>query len=69
MNTTAELSIPALAQRLGMSIPRAQALVRSGKIPGHKTAWGWITTEEAVSSFLRHDFAAIPVPGSAKRGD
>ena len=69
MNITGELSIPALAQRLGMSIPRAQALVRSGKIPGHKTAWGWITTEEAVSSFLRHDFAALSVQRDVKRGN
>lgn len=59
MNTTGELSIPALAQRLGLSIPRAQALVRSGKIPGHKTVWGWITTEDAVASFLHHDLTKV----------
>lgn len=53
MNSSREISVPELAKRLGCNIPRAQALVRTGRIPGCKTARGWVTTVAAVEKYLR----------------
>ncbi len=53
MDSSRELSVPALAYRLGCTIPQAQALIRRGRILGRKTASGWVTTEEALAAYLR----------------
>jgi Helix-turn-helix domain len=47
-----EIAVPELAKRLGCSIPRAQALIRTGKIRGRKVARGWVTTTAAVEAYL-----------------
>lgn len=47
-----EITVPELAQRLGCSIPHAQALIRMGKIRGRKAARGWVTTTASVDAFL-----------------
>lgn len=52
MNSSREISVPQLAKRLECSIPHAQALIRTGRIPGRKTARGWVTTVEAVERYL-----------------
>jgi len=52
MNSSRELSDPTLAYRLGCTIPQAQVLIRTGRIPGYKTAAGWVTTEAAVKAYL-----------------
>jgi hypothetical protein len=52
MISSREIAIPWLAARLGCTISHAQALVRRGRIPGHKTTSGWVTTEEALESYL-----------------
>ena len=46
------ITVPALARRLECSIPRAQALIRTGQIRGRKGAQGWITTSAAVEAYL-----------------
>jgi excisionase family DNA binding protein len=46
------ISVPELAKRLGCNIPRAQALIRTGKIRGHKGARGWVTNQAAVEAYL-----------------
>ena len=53
MDSNRELSVPALAYRLGCTIPYAQALIRTGAVAGHKTPRGWVTTEAALSAYLR----------------
>ncbi len=52
MDSSPEISVPTLAHRLGCTIPRAQALIRSGRIPGRKTPHGWFTTEAALETYL-----------------
>lgn len=47
-----EITVPELASRLGFSIPRAQALIRTGKIRGRKGVRGWVTTSVAVEAYL-----------------
>ena len=47
-----ELTVPELAKRLGCSIPRAQALIRTGTIGGRKGTSGWLTTPAAVEAYL-----------------
>ena len=47
-----EITIPALAKRLGCSIPHAQALIRTGKIRGRKGVRGWVATNAAVEAYL-----------------
>ena len=64
MTSSREIAIPWLASRLGCTISHAQALVRRGRIPGHKTASGWVTTEEAIDSYL----TTHPPEGHAPRG-
>lgn len=49
---TKEITVPELAKRLGCSIPRAQALIRTGAIRGRKVASGWVTTPAAVEVYL-----------------
>jgi len=49
---TKELTVPELAKRLECSIPRAQALIRTGAIRGRKGANGWVTTPADVEAFL-----------------
>ena len=46
------ITVPELAKRLGRSIPYVQALIRTKKIPGRKTAAGWVTTQAAVENYL-----------------
>jgi hypothetical protein len=52
MTSSREIAIPWLAARLGCTISHAQALVRRGRIPGHKTTSGWVVTEEAIETYL-----------------
>ena len=47
-----EITVPELAQRLNCSIPRAQALIRTGAMRGRKVAHGWVTTSAAVEAYL-----------------
>lgn len=47
-----EITVPELAKHLGCSIPRAQALIRTGLIRGRKGASGWVTTPAAVEAYL-----------------
>jgi hypothetical protein len=47
-----EITVPELAKRLGCDIPRAQALIRTGVIRGHKATNGWVTTPAAVEAFI-----------------
>jgi hypothetical protein len=55
MAATREIGVPELAYHLGCTIPVAQALVRTGRISGHKAARGWVTTLEAMNGYLaRH---------------
>ena len=49
---TKELTVPELAKCLECSIPRAQALIRTGVIRGRKGTNGWVTTHAAVEAFL-----------------
>ncbi len=49
---TGEVCVPELAKRLGRSIPYAQALIRTGRISGCKTARGWMTTAAAVDKYV-----------------
>ncbi|MGE5262232.1 MAG: helix-turn-helix domain-containing protein [Acidobacteriota bacterium] len=51
-NPTQEITVPELAQSLECSIPRAQTLIRTGRIPGHKTPRGWVTTRQAIDKYL-----------------
>jgi len=53
MDSSREISVPELAKRLGCSIPHAQALIRTGRIPGHKNSRGWVTTVAAVEKYTR----------------
>ena len=50
--TAKEITVPELAKRLGCSIPRAQALIRTGAIRGRKGPSGWVTTSAAVETCL-----------------
>ena len=50
--TAKKITVPELAKRLGCSIPRAQALIRTGAIRGRKVARGWVTTSSAVDAYL-----------------
>jgi hypothetical protein len=52
MESSREISIPTVAKRLGCTIPYAQTLVRTGRIPGRKTARGWVTTIAVVKEYL-----------------
>ena len=47
-----DITVPELAKHLGCSIPRAQALIRTGAIRGRKGASGWLTTPAAVKAYL-----------------
>ena len=47
-----EMTVPELAQLLDCSIPRAQALIRTGSIRGRKGKNGWVTTHAAVEAYL-----------------
>ena len=53
MDSLREISVPELAKLLGRSVPYAQALIRSGRIPGHKNSRGWVTTAAAVEKYLK----------------
>ena len=53
MDTSRPICVPELAKRLGCSLPQAQALIRTGRIPGHKNARGWVTTAAAVDKYLK----------------
>ena len=58
-----EITVPELANRLGCSIPRAQALIRTGRIRGRKGVRGWVTTTTALETYL----AKRGVPNSDKK--
>jgi hypothetical protein len=49
---SSEITVPELAKRLGIRIPRAQALIREGKIRGRKAKSGWVTTEDALQAYV-----------------
>ena len=51
MDSPREITVPELAKRLGCSIPHAQALIRTGRIPGRKTLRGWVTTIAALEKY------------------
>jgi hypothetical protein len=51
MDSTREITVPELAKRLACTIPHAQALIRTGRIPGRKTLRGWVTTVAAVEKY------------------
>lgn len=48
MDASRDITVPELAKRLGCSIPHAQALIRTGRIPGHRNSRGWVTTVAEV---------------------
>ncbi len=54
MDSSREIGVPEIAHRLGCSIPLAQSLVRTGRIPGRKTARGWVASLAAVEEYLAH---------------
>ncbi len=55
MPSSREIGVPELAYRMGCSIPLAQSLIRTGRIPGRKTPRGWVTTLQAMEEYLaRH---------------
>lgn len=55
MAPSREIGVPEIAYRLGCSIPLAQSLVRTGRIPGRKVERGWVAPLEAVEEYLaRH---------------
>jgi hypothetical protein len=61
---TKEITVPELAKRLDCSIPRAQALIRTGAIRGRKGSSGWVTTPAAIEAYLdkRANPPAKPTP-------
>ncbi len=59
-NLSQEMTVPEVAQCLECSIPRAQSLIRSGRIPGHKTSRGWVTTKQAVDKYLMERTRGTP---------
>lgn len=61
---TKEITVPELAKRLNCSIPRAQALIRTGALCGCKGSNGWVTTSTAVDDYLakRANRATKPSP-------
>ena len=65
MDSTRKIYVPELAQRLHCSIPRAQSLIRSGRIRGRKTARGWVTTEAAVENYLMQRATPLNRPSSS----
>ncbi len=65
MPATREVTVSQLAQRLGCSIPRAQSLIRSGRIAGTKTARGWVTTEAAIQVYSAQRATALDRPSSS----
>ncbi len=52
MAASREIGVPELAYRMGCSIPLAQSLIRTGRIPGRKTPRGWVTTLKAMEEYL-----------------
>ncbi len=54
MAPSREIGVPEIAYRLGCSIPLAQSLVRTGRIPGRKVERGWVAPLEAVEEYLAH---------------
>lgn len=53
MNPSRRISVPELAKRLNCSIPHAQHLIRTQRIPGIKDTCGWVTTEAALEQYLK----------------
>jgi hypothetical protein len=47
-----EMTVPELAQLLDCSIPRAQALIRTGAVRDRKGLNGWVTASAAVEDYL-----------------
>ena len=55
MAPSREIGVPEIAFRLECSIPLAQSLVRTGRIPGRKTERGWVAPLQAVEDYrARH---------------
>ena len=52
LDPSRQICVPKLAQLLGCTIPKAQTLIRTGRIPGHKNPHGWVTTAAAVERYL-----------------
>jgi hypothetical protein len=59
VSSSQEISVPQLAKRLECTIPHAQALIRTGRIRGRKTARGWVTTATAVKEYLAKRSASL----------
>lgn len=53
MSPSREITVPELAKRLGCTIPHAQYLIRTQRLPGRKSLRGWVTTEAALDDYLR----------------
>ncbi len=53
MNPSREITVPELAKRLGCTIPHAQYLIRTQRLPGRKSSRGWVTTEAALEKYLK----------------
>jgi hypothetical protein len=66
---TKQITVPELAKHLGVSIPRAQALVREGKIKGWKDSCGWLTTGAAVETYLAMRTTRWEKKTGTSRGD
>ncbi len=64
MKAVHEISASQLARRLRCPVARAEILIRSGRIRGHKTARGWVTTEAAVESYQLQRATALYRPSS-----
>ncbi len=62
MAPSREIGVPEIAYRLGCSIPLAQSLVRTGRIPGRKIERGWVAPLEAVEEYL----ASHPRPPASR---
>lgn len=65
MNCPREIGVPELARRLRCSKPRAESLIRSGRIRGRQTAGGWVTTVAAVESYQMQRATALDRPSSS----
>jgi hypothetical protein len=64
MHASQAIYVPELARRLRCSIPRAQSLIRSGRIRGRKTARGWATSEAAVEAYTMQRATPLDRPSS-----
>lgn len=56
---TDEITTPAAATLLGLTIPETQKLFRAGLIPAWKGKRGWVTTRQAVTAYRQRVQPAV----------